>query len=137
MAYLLNLVYLALLVVAVAVARLAGRAQGASIAQGFAEKFLGAVPLPQRRRAVRLAARRERGRGESARAAVGRDSPPPARLGMRHLGDQLTGFTLARKKYAELRSSTARWISVGPCAGHAAHPARLAWCWPSWNCGRT
>ena len=100
--WLLNVVYLALLVICAPLILWPAIRTG-KYRDGYREKFLGLVPRRDGRRDLRLASRRQRRRSESARHAA----PRAART--RHPDWQFvvsttsrTGYELARKKYADL-----------------------------------
>ena len=59
--------------------------------EGWSEKFLGKAPAADRRPAVPLVSRGERGRGLAAAAPGARDGPPPAQLAGRDLDDDHDG----------------------------------------------
>ena len=114
MRYLLNLLYASLLVAALPwlVSR---RCAPASIAQGWAAKLLGLVPTHLRRPTVRLVSRGQRGRSESDCASVLAEiaaAQPDVECVISTTTPPATSWRNEVRRAN--RSSTARWISVGP-----------------------
>ena len=120
------------------VAALAIAAARADIARAWRAKFLGLVPRPGTSRApcVWLHAVSV-GEVNLLAPLVAEWTRRHARLGVRdldHHADRLRAGPTQVSRSA--RCFTARWISVGPCAGRCGAFGPTCWCWPSWNCGR-
>ena len=113
MPYLLNLVYL-LLILFSAVAAVASHRKG-KYREGYAAKFLGLVPRKSAEaKKLPLAARRQRRRSQSAGAAVETIEQERPEWECVISTTTTTGMALAKKKYPqETWSSTARWIFPG------------------------
>ena len=122
---------------------LAGRRRAA---QGQVSRGLGArsswacVPAPRFAGAVRLAARRQRGRSQPDRARWSPRSAAGIPIGTSSISTTtLTGYALAT--HALCRSTPVFYcpldFSWAVRRAVRAHSARRCWCWPSWNCGPT
>ena len=113
----LNVIYAAALVIFAPLLDLSVGSGRASIAK-VGVRSSGATPPADRRPALPLVPRGERGRGPAAPAARPRDGPPPARLGDRRSRPRRPrGWPWPAGPIRTWSPSTPRWISVGPRDG--------------------